>query len=115
MVAWESDWTRFFIRDVNGHILYELPKTEADWYLWDADMTDRDCDKDETLFQDADGYWSLDWEGYLHIEPLIAFFIDKTIDEKELLSKYKIVIKRSFGPEPDKGPWISARPSPGKL
>ena len=115
MVAWESDWTRFFIRDVNGHILYELPKTEADWYLWDADISDRDSDKDEILFQDADGYWLLDWKGNLDIDALVKFFIDKSIDEKELLRKYRIMIKRSFGPEPDKGPWFSTTPNPGKL
>ena len=111
----KSDWTRFYIRDVNGHILYELPKTEADWYLWDADISDRDSEKEEILFQDADGYWLLDWKGNLDIDALVKFFIDKSIDEKELLSKYRIMIKRSFGPEPDKGPWFSTTPSPGKL
>ena len=115
MVAWESDWTRFFIRDVNGHILYKLPETELDWCLWELDMCNRESDKDEILFQDADGYWTLYWTGYLHIHALVAFFIDKTIDEKELLSKYNILIKRSVGPEPDKGPWFSTTPKPGKL
>ena len=115
MVCWESDWTRFYIRDVNGHRLYELPKTKADWCLWEADICDRDSDKDEILFQDADCYWFLAHTGYLHIHALVKFFIEKTIDEKELLSKYNIVIKKSVGPEPDKGPWFSTTPNPGKL
>ena len=109
------DYTRYFIRDVNGHVLYELPKTKSDWYIWEADMTDRESEKDEILFQDAEGYWSLYWTGYLYIHALVAFFIDRTIDEKELLSKYRIMIKRSFGPEPDKGPWFSTTPNPEKL
>ena len=32
------DYTRLYIRDVIGHRLYELPKTEEDWALWVADM-----------------------------------------------------------------------------
>ena len=70
---------------------------------------------DEILFKDTVGYWFLAHTDYLHIHALVAFFIDKSIDEKELLSKYGIIIKRSFSSEPDKGPWFSARPSPGKL
>ena len=115
MAECESHWTRSYIRDDSGHRLYELPKTEDDWYLWEADITDRGSEKLTILFQDTIGYWSLHWKGYLHIHALVKFFIDKTIDEKELLNKYKIQIKRSLGPEPDKGPWFSTTPSPGKL
>ena len=111
----KSDWTRFYIRDVNGHRLYELPKTKEDWNLWVADICDRNSEKDEILFQDTVGYWFFDNTDFIHVHALVKFFIEKSIDEKELLSKYGITIKRSFGPEPDKGPWFSTSPKAGKL
>ena len=75
----------------------------------------------ETLTRMKSCFKTLRATGFLIIQAtstsmlLSSFFIDKTIDEKELLSKYGIIIKRSFSSEPDKGPWFSARPSPGKL
>ena len=70
---------------------------------------------DEILFKDTVGYWLFHHTDFVHIHALVKFYIEKSIDEKELLSKYGIIIKRSFSSEPDKGPWFSARPSPGKL
>ena len=111
-----GDYTRFFIKDVNGYCLYQLPQTEIDWYTWECDMCDRDSEHDLILFKDGDTYWSLDWFSFpLIIGNLVDFFVNKTIDEIELFDKHKILVKRSDGPEPDKGPWYFSRPNAAKL
>ena len=84
-----GDYTRYFIKDVNGYRLYQLPQTEIDWYTWECDMCDRDSEHDLILFKDGDTYWSLDWFSFpLIIGNLVDFFVNKTIDETELLEKH---------------------------
>ena len=110
-----GDYTRFFIKDVNGYSLYQLPQTEIDWYTWECDMCDRDSEHDLILFIDGDAYWSFDFfDPAFTMQALVDFFVNKTIDEIELLEKHKILVKRSDGPEPDKGPWYFSRPSAAK-
>ena len=116
MVEPNSNYTRFFIKDVNGYLLYQLPQTRIDWFTWECDMCDRESEHLTILFQDGDTYWSLDWFTIpLNIEALVGYFVEKNIDTKELLEKHKILIKRSVGSEPDKGPWYFARPKPANL
>lgn len=111
-----SNYTRFFIKNVNGYLLYHLPQTDVDWYTWECDMCDRETERDTMLFQDGESYWSLIcYSGYLRIDALVKFFVERSIDEKELEDKYKIVVRRSFSSEPDTGPWISTSPDAGKL
>ena len=54
-----SNYTRFFIKNVNGYLLYHLPQTDVDWYTWECDMCDRETERDTMLFQDGESYWSL--------------------------------------------------------
>ena len=111
-----GDYTRFFIKDVNGYSLYQLPQTEIDWYTWECDMCDRDSEHDLILFIDGDAYWPFDFfDPAFTMQALVDFFVNKTIDETELLEKHKILVKRSDGPEPDKGPWYFSRPNAAKL
>ena len=106
---------RYFIKEGNGHLLYHLPKSRYESFHWELDMCDRDSEYDTFFFKDEDSYWSLQWPGNLDIEALVKFFVEKTINEKDLLDKFKITVKRSFSSEPDTGPWISLSPNAGKL
>ena len=111
-----SNYTRFFIKDLNGYLFYHLPQTRVDWFTWECDMCDREAEHETMLFQDGDSYWSLYCPcEYVNIDALVNFFVEKTMDAKELEEKHKIFVKKSFGSEPDKGPWISMRPDAGKL
>ena len=111
-----SNYTRFFIKDINGYLLYHLPQTRVDWFTWECDMCDRNSEHETMLFQDGETYWSLIWySGSLDIDAMVKFFVERSIDEKELEDKYKIIVRRSFSSEPDTGPWISTRPDAGKL
>ena len=109
-------YTRYFIKEINGYLLYHLPKSRYEWFHWELDMCDRDSDQDTILFQDGNTYWSLIWySGILNIDALSKFFVEKFIDENQLFEKYKIVVRCSIGSELDKGPWFFTKPDAGKL
>ena len=72
-----SNYTRFFIKNVNGYLLYNLPQTDVDWYTWECGMCDRETEQDTMLFQDGDTYWSLTWySGSLDIDAMVKFFVE---------------------------------------
>lgn len=101
-----TSYTRYFIKDMNGFLLYHLPKPRFEWFHWELDMCDRDSEHFTMLFREGDTYWSLDWYwGSLNMEAVVDFFVEKTIDEKELLRKHGIFVKSGVSSRPDEGPW----------
>lgn len=111
-----SNYTGYFIKNINGYLLYNLPQPDGDWYIWEVDVCIRESEQDTILFQDGESYWSLSWDGVsIEIDALVKFFVERSIDEKDLEDKYKIFVRRSFSSEPDTGPWIPMRPDAGKL
>ena len=79
-------------------------------------MCDRDSEHFTMLFRDGDTYWSLDWYwGSLNMEAVVDFFVEKTIDEKELLRKHGIFVKNWVSSRPDEGPWYFTKHNAANL
>ncbi|WFD24811.1 hypothetical protein MEQU1_003516 [Malassezia equina] len=105
-----DSYTRFFIEDYKGYLLYHLPKTDREWFLWEVDWIDRESEKETILFKDGDTYWSVDQFGHMYlIEYLVMFFVDKSIDEMEMRNKHNLFIRKGADLESD---WYSTPPKP---
>lgn len=105
-----DSYTRFFIEDYKGYLLYHLPKTDPEWFLWEVDWINRESEKETILFKDGDTYWSVDQFGHMYLtEYLVMFFVDKSIDEMEMRNKHNLFIKKGADLESD---WYSTPPKP---